>query len=439
MSRTVRDTNLETATARLRLLVQRKPYWRVIETGLHLGYRRNKKGGGSWVARRFVGDGRYAETKVGVADDLQDADGLAVRSFKQAQEAARAWWRAEQRRDLGHAPECGPVTVSKALEAYFTERERRGSKGLSKDRAAARIRIVPTLGDIELSKLSVRHLRDWHTGLATAPKLSRSGRLTAKRTTREIGPKDAEAIRARRASANRTLTILKAALNHAYHDGHIVSDDAWRKVKPFREVDAAVIRFLNESEILRFVNSCEGSFREIVRAALLSGCRYGELCRLSVADYNPDAGTITIRLSKVSKPRHIALNDEGRALFDKLTGGLTGRTLIFRRDDDGAWGPSHQQRHLLAASKRAKIEPPVTFNVLRHTYASTLAMRGAPMGVIAIQLGHADTRMTEKHYAHLAPNYVATTVRAALPDMGIVDKGNIAPLALGRRRNGCDR
>ena len=36
-------------------------------------------------------------------------------------------------------------------------------------------------------------------------------------------------------------------------------------------------------------------------------------------------------------------------------------------------------------------------------------MRGVPMGVIAEQLGHADTRMTEKHYAHLAPSYIADT------------------------------
>jgi hypothetical protein len=48
-----------------------------------------------------------------------------------------------------------------------------------------------------------------------------------------------------------------------------------------------------------------------------------------------------------------------------------------------------------------------------------LAMRGVPMGVIAEQLGHADTRMTEKHYAHLAPSYVADTIRANFPTLGI--------------------
>jgi hypothetical protein len=48
-----------------------------------------------------------------------------------------------------------------------------------------------------------------------------------------------------------------------------------------------------------------------------------------------------------------------------------------------------------------------------------LVMRGVPMGVIAEQLGHADTRMTEKHYAHLAPSYIADTIRAHFPTLGI--------------------
>jgi hypothetical protein len=108
MARTVRDTNLETRAARLRLQTRRKPYWRILESGLHLGYRRTKEGGGSWVARRFIGEGRYSETKIGTADDLQDADGVALRSFKQAQEAARTWWRLAERREQGIAPDNGP-------------------------------------------------------------------------------------------------------------------------------------------------------------------------------------------------------------------------------------------------------------------------------------------------------------------------------------------
>ena len=69
------------------------------------------------------------------------------------------------------------------------------------------------------------------------------------------------------------------------------------------------------------------------------------------------------------------------------------------------------------ASSNAKIKPAVSFHVLRHTHGSTLAMRGVPMGVIAEQLGHADTRMTEKHYA--TASYVADTIRSHFPTLGI--------------------
>ena len=51
MARTVRDANLETRTARLRLPIRPEPYWRGLEKGFALGYRRRGKGG-TWLARR---------------------------------------------------------------------------------------------------------------------------------------------------------------------------------------------------------------------------------------------------------------------------------------------------------------------------------------------------------------------------------------------------
>ena len=45
-------------------------------------------------------------------------------------------------------------------------------------------------------------------------------------------------------------------------------------------------------------------------------------------------------------------------------------------------------------------------------------MAGVPLLVVAKNLGHADTRMVEKHYGHLAPSYVADAIRAAAPRFG---------------------
>ena len=101
------------------------------------------------------------------------------------------------------------------------------------------------------------------------------------------------------------------------------------------------------------------------------------------------------------------------------------------RANGESWGPSHQQRVMKVASENAKIKPAVTFHVLRHCYASRSVMRKIELMVVARQLGHSDTRMAEKHYGHLAPNYVADTVRKNFTDMGLVKNDNVVPITTG--------
>jgi integrase len=170
----------------------------------------------------------------------------------------------------------------------------------------------------------------------------------------------------------------------------------------------------------------------MVQAALLTGCRYSELANLRCSDFNTDSDTLTIRQAKAGKPRHVILTSEGRTVFTAWTAGRPVNSHIFLRDDGEPWGRAHQQRPLVEASEIAKISPPVNFHILRHTHASHLAMKGVGLGVIAAQLGHADTRMTEKHYAHLAPSYVADTIRANFPTLGIIGETPIT--SIGRRQ-----
>jgi integrase len=424
MARTVKNPKIDSRSARSKLPERREPFWTVISAGCAIGYRKGAKGG-TWIARLRGDDGRQHYEALGAADDARDPDGLTVFSFTQAQEGARKFFSGKARELAGHTEASeGPYTVKAALDDYFAARESRGSKGVRADRYAAEARIMPDLGDLEIERLTAKRIREWHGKVAAAAKLLRTKKTADKRATQAVD-NDPDAIRARRSTANRLLTILKAALNHAFHEGKAASDEPWRKVKPFREADAAVIRYLSAAECVRLVNACQGPFRALVRGALVTGCRYGELTRMCVSDFNAEAGAISVRISKADKPRHVVLADEGRALFEQLTAGRTPRDLIFQREDGAAWGASHQQRPLEEASKAAKLDPAATFHILRHSYASVLAFKGVPMRVIADQLGHADTRMTERHYAHLAPSYVADTVRAALPGLGIIDETNV--------------
>lgn len=428
MARKIRDTHLETREARKRLGSRPEPHWRVLDQGLHLGYRR-RANGGSWTARRRNGDGRYVEVKLGAADDGNlDADGLAVLSYWQAQDQARRWFHEAVRIDAGLEPvAAGPCTVAEAMCDYLAHYEARGGRGLAATRAAAEAHILPALGAVTIAALSTKRIRDWHHALAAeAPRVrSRKGKAPRRRAV----ARDHESRRRRQATANRVLTVLKSALNHAWREGKAASDDAWRRVRPFHDVDAPVVRYLTEAECGRLVNATDAGFRPMVRAALLSGCRYGELAALRVADFNPDAGTLAIRATKSGKARHVVLTEEGRRFFADTTAGRDGAASMFHRPGGESWGKSHQQRPLFDACKRAKIAPAVSFHVLRHTHGSLLAMKGVPMPVIAQQLGHADTRMTEKHYAHLSPSYVAETIRASFPKLGIVETGKVAALS----------
>jgi site-specific recombinase XerD len=88
-----------------------------------------------------------------------------------------------------------------------------------------------------------------------------------------------------------------------------------------------------------------------------------------VADFNADAGVVTVRESKAGNPRHVVLTDEGHYVFATLTVGKLVDDPIFTRTDGDQWGKSHQLRPILEACKRAKIKPAISFHVLRHSMA----------------------------------------------------------------------
>jgi integrase len=430
MARTVRNAKIDTRSARTKLPARREPHWTVLSQGCALGYRKGAKSG-TWIVRFRDDDGRQHYEAVGAADDARDPDGLSVFNFAQAQERARAWFDRKAREQAGDlAPSKRPYTVADALADYRADYLRRGGKAVDRLDASASAWIARELGAVELAKLRKARIVAWHQRTAETPARLRT--KPGEPQKHREADNSAEATRRRRSTANRVLTILKAALNHAHREGRCVSDDAWRTVRAFREADAARLRYLSDDEARRLTNACLADFRTLVTAALLTGCRYGELAAMTVDDFNPDAGTLRVRASKSGKPRHVVLTQEGGEFVASRAAGKLGSARLFLRNNGKPWGKSEQQRPLSAACTAARIDPPVNFHGLRHTYASRLAMRGVPTAVIAAQLGHADTRMVEKHYGHLAPSYVADTVRAAFGTLGIIEPSNVASISATR-------
>ncbi len=356
---------------------------------------------------------------MGLADDGHDANGSTVLTFSQAQHKARDWAAQQERRAAGidHAK---PWTVRDAVEHYLLDYTARGGKARKYVETTFEAHILPKLGNRKIAELTTATIRSWHRNLATAPARLRTSAAATVRRFRTLAADDAEAHRARRATANGILTLLKAALNLAYRDGKTAVDDPWRRVAPFQKVQAARIRYLSDAEAARLVKACEPDLRRLVAGALLTGCRYQELARLHPGDIDLYARVLTIRASKSGGARTVVLTDEGIEFFRQEMAGKQCRDALLPRADGAPWGKSHQFRPLRAACDRARIAPAVSFHILRHTYASRLAMKGVPMHVIGAQLGHSSVKITEKHYAHLSPGYVADTIRAAFGSLGLV-------------------
>ena len=413
MARRVRDKNLESRAARAKLKRSGKPYYKSIGAGLHVGYRKGARAG-KWVVRSYAGASTYKVTTIAIADDVADADGTNVLDFWGAQE--RAW-------KLSKNPErpSGPYKVKDAIADYLVTLDGRASYMDTKQRLGAYA--LPSLGDRHVDRLTASTLKEWHRHLAKLPPRIRTKKGAPKQKHREIDPHDPEEVRKRRVSANRVLGLLKAALNHAFNESKVASDTEWRRVKPFPKVNRSRAAYLDVPQCKRLINAADPDFRSLVRAALETGARYGELGRLRVEDFNRDSGTLRIHLSKSGDSRHIVLTEEGHAFFGELVAGRAGGELMFGRK----WTPSQQARPMRAACERGKIDPPVGFHQLRHTWASLAVMNGTPLPVVARNLGHTDTRMVETHYGHLAQSYVTDAIRAGAPRFGF-KKSNVESL-----------
>ncbi len=421
MGRLVRDSRLESREARSRLKTRKEPYWRLLSEGVHLGYYRGDRGG-MWHVRIRTLDvnKKYIKSALGKADDIAQADGDITLSFSQAQEAARKFadkiFRGEQADNK-------PYTARTAIEDYLIDFKANGKKSYSSTESQINAHILPEFGNKLVSSLTFKQLNAWKNKLATSAKRVRTA-LGKEQQFKLAQHDDPEYQRKRRASANRIITVLKAILNHAFKTDRVRSNEAWLKLKPFSNSSEPKIRFLNEEDSLRLMNACKPDFRLLVRGALLTGACYGELTTLKVSDYT-DNQTIYIHQSKSGKPRHIPLNEEGTIFFDHVTTGKKSHELIFTRANNSQWKKNYQVRPLISACEIAKIKPVITFHDLRHTYASALAMNGVPLQVIAAVLGHSDTRITHKHYAHLMPSYIADVIRQHLPNFGSTEKTNI--------------
>lgn len=397
---------------------RRKPYWMRLDEirGCAIGFRKsNQRQGrtatGSWILR-VRRNGAYTESSFATASDEEwlPANGSTILDYFQARSRAHKLFiqNLSSRKFEGKI-----VSVGDAMEDYIADRERRGLD-ISDVTYRVRAHIAPALGQTLLSELSTPILEKFLHDTANRPPIRRSAMYTHEpQYARDVDMADPATRRKRQASANRIWSDLRAALNCAYRAGW-TDTRAWTRVQTFRSTDAARQGFFSLEDCGRLLAACAVDFRDLVHAALVTGCRYGELCALRVSNFDRTAGTVHVSTSKTGRARDVTLSDEGRALFIRLSRMKLPEAQMLAKADGRPWGKSEQSRQMMAACANADLAP-MGFHQLRHTHASLMIMNGVRMLVVAQNLGHRDTRMVERYYGHLSDSYKAEMIRSRAP------------------------
>jgi integrase len=207
---------------------------------------------------------------------------------------------------------------------------------------------------------------------------------------------------------------VKAAWNWAIDEDRIAGPNPFRK-----------IRFANAEPRPAFPDDayrmlCDVSnkrYERAVRFLRLTACRCSELCRLTWPDVDLERGLVTIHQHKskryTCKPKQIPLVKEAVALLRSIKAvqapGYDG--VVFLNTKDKPWNRRLLSQNLSRMKARYGIDVKAGLHGLRRQLAQTAANAGAPMKMISLQLGHASSAFTEKHYA--ATGYATENIRAA--------------------------
>ena len=196
---------INTHNRRKQLKARTWPYWQPVGKGKAIGFYRTADGG-SWRARIRTPEGKQLFEVLG-GDLDSEYDDMLVK--------AQEWF--------GQALtlEDARYTVKQAVADYVAHlKVERGEKPAQHVKQRLEKHLTPKYGDVALPKLTTRQVKTWRDGLVRVSD-------------------DSEDVRKSKDSANRVLSMAKAAFNLAFRSGLVNSDMAWKRVPGFKDVGEA--------------------------------------------------------------------------------------------------------------------------------------------------------------------------------------------------------
>ncbi|MFZ5479084.1 MAG: tyrosine-type recombinase/integrase [Myxococcota bacterium] len=239
--------------------------------------------------------------------------------------------------------------------------------------------LLPSFGKLPLSSVTVRQVES----------------LKAELVKKGLAPK----------TINNHLTILKRCLACAVTWGEL---ERAPHITPLR-CPPVPVGFLSDEECARLLAAAaDRTSRAMMLTGLRTGLRLGELSALEWPDVDFERRLLTVARSVVkgmvhspkgNKVRHVPMTTDLVAELEVLPR----RSRIVFPDADGGHIPEWRARVMIRTACRRAGLPRMGWHRLRHTFATQLVSRGAPLRAVQQYLGHSTIAMTER-YAHLAPD-----------------------------------
>jgi integrase len=220
--------------------------------------------------------------------------------------------------------------------------------------------------------------------------------------------------------------LVQACLEQAV-DWEYIAKNPMRKVKKPR-VPRRRPKVVDRSGFDALLQAAAGmSIYPVIVLAMSTGMRRGEMLALEWTDLDWDRGILEvcksleetkaglrIKSTKSGEPRRFAIpakvlevlrehkqeQEQHRGIFGP---DYSSRNLIFARPDGDYYSPDKVGTRIRAAMRRAGLAG-VSLHSLRHSHASELLSKGAPITAVSERLGHASPNITLSIYSHALPS-----------------------------------
>lgn len=383
---------IDAVEARSKLKPRPAPYWHKLSNGCHVGYRRMTSASeGSWLAQAYdAATQKQTRRSLGSFDHLP-----AHQRFDGAKKAAEVWFH-----HIGRGGSTDTMTVRQACEQYVAHVRADSGEDAASDTRGRFTRWVyaEKFADIELTKLTRKHVDAWRQKLAKAPVVVNPH--ADKPATRKRSP----------SSVNRDMTALRAALNLAHDNGAVTNNMAWRvALRPIENADGRRDAYLDRDQRTAMIGHATPDVAQFLRALSLVPLRPGALASLTVASFDKRLGVLTIGKDKAGRDRRIKLPPRTAGFFADQSKDKLPTAPLLSRADGKEWDKDAWKKPVKAAAKAAGLSDAITAYAMRHSVITDLVTGGLDLLTVA-QLSGTSVAMIERHYGHLRADHAAAAL-----------------------------